>query len=284
MADMFRHWLVFWASLATVLTTFGIVPVQAGIFSTGKVVQIHPQDFVISQKYIHSSEQERDLTISYARSAYGILELNDTLPAYMTAEYTLAPFTASGLARQPKGTWIANTTLYSLDVHCEEGRPTIDSDSERPACISSDGCSVVDGDFNNQTIGDLPLLNSGVFPNPHIHVKTFSAVHLGRHNYDDGCYYGERREWVSLDSACSTGFCLLHWERHILFSFCSEQSEGGRFIKPHDDCVLWTIVLRAAGSSNRGCPHQNLHRHCRLRREASLDARALQCYYFRPNA
>jgi hypothetical protein len=205
MADMFRHWLIFWASLATVLTTFGIVPVQAGIFSTGKVVQIHPQDFVISQKYIHSSEQERDLTISYARSAYGILELNDTLPAYMTAEYTLAPFTASGLARQPKGTWIANTTLYSLDVHCEEGRPTIDSDSERPACISSDGCSVVDGDFNNQTIGDLPLLNSGVFSNPHIHVKTFSAVHLGRHNYDDGCYYGERREWVSLDSACSTG-------------------------------------------------------------------------------
>jgi hypothetical protein len=63
MADMFRHWLVFWASLATVLTTFGIVPVQAGIFSTGKVVQIHPQDFVISQKYIHSSEQERDLLL-----------------------------------------------------------------------------------------------------------------------------------------------------------------------------------------------------------------------------
>jgi hypothetical protein len=109
----------------------------------------------------------------------------------MAAECTLAPFTASGLARQPEGTWIANTTLYRLGVHSEEGRPTINSNSERPACISS----VVDGDFNNQTIGDLPLLNSGVFSNLHIRVKTFSAVHLGRHNYDDGYYYGERREW-----------------------------------------------------------------------------------------
>jgi hypothetical protein len=192
---MQRHWLVFWASLATVLTTFGIVPAQASIFSTGKVDQVHPQDFVVSQKYIHSSEQERDLTISYARSAYGILGLNDTLPAYMTTEYTLAPFTASGLAGQPKGTWTANTTLYSLDLYCEEGRSGIDAVFKLPAHLSSNGCSVVDDDFNNQTIGALPLSDSGVRGNPHFRIKTFSAIYLGRHNYNDHYYYGERREY-----------------------------------------------------------------------------------------
>jgi hypothetical protein len=114
---MFKHWPVFWVSLATVLTTFGIAMVQGGIFSVkqqkgppscccslivdivdtltsspGTIAQIHPHDFVVSRKYIYDSEQERDLTISYARSTFGILKLNDTLPAYMTTEYTLAPF------------------------------------------------------------------------------------------------------------------------------------------------------------------------------------------------
>jgi hypothetical protein len=201
---MYRHWLVFWASLATVLTTFGIVPVQAGIFSTGKVVQIHPQDFLVSQKYIHSSDQERDLTLSYARSAYGILELNDTLPAYMTTEYALAPFTVAGHTLQAKGMWTANTTLYSLDVYCEEGRPGF-TEFQVPAYISSNGCFVVDRGFNNQTAGALPLSDSRIRSNPHLRIKTFSAAYLGRHNYNDHDYYGERREDASLPLACDTG-------------------------------------------------------------------------------
>jgi hypothetical protein len=201
---MCRHWLVFWASLATVLTTFGIVPVQAGIFSTARVVQVHPQDFVVSQKYIHASDQERDLTLSYARSAYGILELNDTLPAYMTMEYTLAPFTASGGTRRAKGTWTANTTLYSLDLHCEEGRSGFSADFKAPAHFSSNGCFMVDGDFNNQTTDGPPKSITQVL-DPQLRVKTFSAMYLGRHDYYDHYYYGERRDSVTLPLACNTG-------------------------------------------------------------------------------
>ncbi|OAL51004.1 hypothetical protein IQ07DRAFT_672697 [Pyrenochaeta sp. DS3sAY3a] len=153
------HWIVFWASLAAVLTTFGIVPLQAGIFSTTKVTQTSPASFIVSQKFIHTSEQEAKLTLSYTQSAYGIVSLNDTLPPFMALNYTLAPFTALSSERDSNSTWTAETMLYGYDGQCEEAIIGFNEDGD--TFHSSDGCDV----------------------------KSFSAYYMGSYSlYDD--YYG----------------------------------------------------------------------------------------------
>jgi hypothetical protein len=116
---VYSHWLTFWASLATVITTFGIVPLQAGIFFVAKITPTYEQDFLVSTKFIPASAQADALTLGFAQSVYGILIFNDTLPPFMTHTYTLAPFTAlesSARSGTWSGTWTADTTLYTMDL------------------------------------------------------------------------------------------------------------------------------------------------------------------------
>jgi hypothetical protein len=166
----------------------------------------------VSEKYIHSSEQKSLLAIAYAQSAYGILILNDTLPAYMTRDDVLAPFTALGLARRPNSTWTANTTRHSLEVDCEEARLDIGGELGMGTVYrSSDGCSIgldelsndivgsgldesnneITGfrrlnNFNNETLGALPTASAS-----YIHINKLPAAYPGyRHlDYNSGVAY-----------------------------------------------------------------------------------------------
>jgi hypothetical protein len=95
------------------------------MFSTGKAIHTYPHVFAISQDFIHSSQQKDLMGIGYAQSVYGILNLNDTLQPFTTLDYALAPFTAPGLADGQNSTWTVNTTLYSLDLQCEEPENTV---------------------------------------------------------------------------------------------------------------------------------------------------------------
>jgi len=113
---------VFWASLATVLTTFGVVPLQAGIFSTRPITRDFVQNFDTSDDFIHSSMQERAMILSYAQSVYGILELNETMPAFTTRNYTLRPFTTQDLIPSTGDSWTARTIMYSMDLECEKAQ------------------------------------------------------------------------------------------------------------------------------------------------------------------
>ena len=190
---MYRHWLVFWASFASVLTSFGVVPLQAGIFSTRSMVRNFPQDYAVSDGYIHSSIQEQALTLSYAQSAFGILKLNETLPAFTTRNYTLKPFTASGRAPVPEDSWTVNTVLYSMNLRCEKAEIAgkingtvieqktvlyaVPGDNDPPQyeekienvthTITSDagfnsstGCYISRATFNNNTSGEQVMVNS----------------------------------------------------------------------------------------------------------------------------
>lgn len=66
-----------------------------------------------------ASQQQTRLTLGFAQSVYGILELNQTLPSFMTRDYVLRPFTLEG---EPEfGTWSTKTTMYSLDLDCHDG-------------------------------------------------------------------------------------------------------------------------------------------------------------------
>ncbi|KAF1996249.1 hypothetical protein P154DRAFT_566157 [Amniculicola lignicola CBS 123094] len=109
-----RHWLVLCTSLSTVLLTFGVIPIQAGIFSSTQVSRTVKADFVLSANTLHVSNQ----STGYTGSVYNIATFNETLPPYMTRDYVLRPFTAIEDDTTLNTTWTAQTTLYSLDLNC----------------------------------------------------------------------------------------------------------------------------------------------------------------------
>jgi hypothetical protein len=113
------------------------------------------------------------MTIDWAQYTYGILNLNDTLQPFTTREYALVPFTAPGLAEKQNSTWTVNTTLYSLDVHCEE--PLQYFGKFGPAYNSSAGCTVETGTFGTEIVGTLSNNNTPTDLAPWLGVKPFSS-------------------------------------------------------------------------------------------------------------
>jgi hypothetical protein len=182
---------------------------QAGIFSTKSIIRNFPQDYAVSDDYIHSSMQEKALTLSYAQSAYGILKLNETLPAFTARNYTLKPFTASGRAPFAEESWTVNSVLYSMDLRCEKAEIAgqnnstmieqktvlyaLPGDDDPPRYIektenvthtitsdagfnSSTGCYMSQATSNNNTDGEQVKVNSKPVPQRY---GTFSASFTG---------------------------------------------------------------------------------------------------------
>ncbi|KAF2705868.1 hypothetical protein K504DRAFT_459953 [Pleomassaria siparia CBS 279.74] len=179
-----RHWPVFFASFSVVIVSWGIVPVQSGIFSTTTVTRTFPSRFEVSTNFIPASQQEERITTRYAQSAYGIVMLNETLSPYTTRDYILAPFRSLDAESQRIGNWTAPTTLYSLDMQCEEATATVKVDSPQSTVTvynSTSGCSFELPPLGNQTVGlPPPLLH--LLPNASAGIwntKEFSAVYVG---------------------------------------------------------------------------------------------------------
>jgi hypothetical protein len=129
-----------------------------------------------------ADQQERHLGIRYAQSTYGITVLNETLPPYMTLNYTLAPFLPSENARHQSneaGEWTAPTTLYSLDLYCEPAIP-IQSGSFN----SSWGCTMPVGLDGNITVGDMAMEGSPVGA-----AKKFIGMYAGYASNGLATYY-----------------------------------------------------------------------------------------------
>ncbi|KAF2745023.1 hypothetical protein M011DRAFT_470037 [Sporormia fimetaria CBS 119925] len=115
------HWAVFWAGTAVLLVTWGFVPIQAGIFTTDTIAKVVDHTAQQSTGFVPAGVQNTTLGLRFAQSAYNIIWLNESLPAYMTRDYVLAPFRVQGV--QTLGvdeTWTARTNLYSVDVECEQ--------------------------------------------------------------------------------------------------------------------------------------------------------------------
>jgi len=91
-ADAFRHWAVSWGSLCTVFVTWGLVPLQVGLFTTESITRTSPTIFANSVGFIPASKQPKSIAGRYIHSAHGIIWLNETLPPFMTRDYVLAPF------------------------------------------------------------------------------------------------------------------------------------------------------------------------------------------------
>jgi hypothetical protein len=151
------HWPVFWASFAVVLVTWGLVPVQAGIFSVRTVTRSTNTTFSVSTSSMPIQQQATTLTFQYAQSTKGIVSLNETLPEFMDRSYTLAPFRPSielDMSSQGKGVWTAPTTKYSLDLSCED--VSHKSDNSTRIFYTSGGCNFTQGLDGNLTKGSSP--------------------------------------------------------------------------------------------------------------------------------
>jgi hypothetical protein len=178
---------VFWASFAVVLVTWGLVPTQAGIFSVRAVTRTTNTTFAVSTSSMPFEKQATSLTFRYMQSTYGIAALNETLPPYMTRNYTLAPFEPSVSTHDDitgQGTYTAPTTMYQLDLTCEDASHKADN-SREIFFASSSGCnaSVSLGLNGNETIAD------NAFQSDVLSVKKYIGKYVGYHNGGFADYY-----------------------------------------------------------------------------------------------
>ncbi|KAF7568719.1 repeatdomain containing protein [Pyrenophora tritici-repentis] len=194
-----RHWPVFWASIAVVLVTWGLVPTQAGIFSVKQVTRTTNATFAFSNSSVPSVEQARTLTLRYAQSTYGIAALNETLPPFMARNYTLRPFAQTGASldadasgKTPnRSTWTAATTMYFMDLYCENVSHKADN-SEDVFFVSNSGCNFTLGLTGNLTRGENP--NQGMEGDT-LSIKKYMGMYVG---YSDPNGFSD----YSLDWAC----------------------------------------------------------------------------------
>jgi len=194
-----RHWPVFWASIAVVLVTWGLVPTQAGIFSVKQVTRTTNATFAVSNSSVPAVEQASTLTFRYAQSTYGIATLNETLPPFMARNYTLRPFTrinpsadADGSGKSAyQSTWTAPTTMYFMDLYCENVSHKADN-SKKIFYASNSGCNFTLGLNGNLTIGENP--NSSMDGNT-LSIKQYTGMYVGYSDPDGFASY-------SLDQKC----------------------------------------------------------------------------------
>jgi hypothetical protein len=138
---------------------FGIVPAQAGIFTVQTITQARNTSFAVSTFSIPFADQASNLTLRYAHSTYGIVALNETLPPFMTRNYTLRPFKTSTPVNHESvyktGTYTAPTTMYYSDLYCENVSHKGD-DLNISSYTSKRGCVTVRGLDGNQTMNENP--------------------------------------------------------------------------------------------------------------------------------
>ncbi|KAL1302884.1 hypothetical protein AAFC00_003211 [Neodothiora populina] len=115
-----RHWPVFFASLAVVLITWGLTPLQSAIFATETVIRNSTHAAAVSKEFLSLADQGSLLTSSYTQSCYSIAWQNETLPPFMSRDAMLAPFgfTETPPVIEKSETWTAHTRMYSVDITC----------------------------------------------------------------------------------------------------------------------------------------------------------------------
>jgi hypothetical protein len=141
--------------------------------------------FAVSTYSMPVEKQEASLTFKYGQSAYGIATANESLPMYTARNFTLAPFKSAdheGESLQ-KGTQTAPTTMYTLDLECENASHKADN-STRISYLSNGGCNITDlGLDGNLTVGE----NTSQYKS--LETKQYTGMYIGYHNAGLASYY-----------------------------------------------------------------------------------------------
>ncbi|CAK4033135.1 Hypothetical predicted protein [Lecanosticta acicola] len=202
-----KHWSVLTASLITILVFWGLTPTQAGIFAVRTVKIDTRANATYSTDYTPISKQG-NLTSIYAQSVYNIAWLDETLPPFMTRSYALSPFGPSmaTTANQTASNFTGLTTLYSIDVLCEEA--TLWNRSGTWRYNSSTGCSFTGPRYRPNGGTDLS--------------KPFDTIYVGYQNEDGFADY-------DLSSDCGPEFFHLffvRWSKSTPLAIKSAQEPG----------------------------------------------------------
>jgi hypothetical protein len=230
--NLCRHWPVFWASVAVVLVTWGLVPTQAGIFSVRSVTRTANMTFDVSTYSMPVEKQATDLTSRYAQSTYGIVALNETLPPYMARNYTLAPFKPrhDQAHELSHGTYTAPTTMYFVDLDCddashsaEESRRVYDRNSSGSVRIyksKKGGCYTSSGPTGNHTVGDQSSSGGGAA----LVIKQYIGQYIGFHSGNLADYYlGSGEQSACPESTNNTFFAA--FSKSKVYTFQSPRVE-----------------------------------------------------------
>ncbi|KAI4937671.1 hypothetical protein J4E85_000106 [Alternaria conjuncta] len=191
-----RHWPVFWASLAVVLVTMGLVPTQAGIFSTQTITRNATSPFDQSTAFMPARNQASNMTLRFAQSTYAIAAQNETLTQYMARNFTLAPIRPKAISPHASishGNWSAPTTMYSVDLYCEPAIFSRNSARNGLVANSTNGCS-----FHLGLDGNITMGGNKAWPGRTVlNNKEFTAMYVGYWNPLGFADY-------SLDNYCPT--------------------------------------------------------------------------------
>ncbi len=119
-----RHWAVFLAGFTIVFITWGIVPLQSAIFSTGTVLRTRTSPSRNPDVLLPVSNQSYALTSQLFKTAYGISWLEQRTPEFTTRGYALTPFRASILSVDglESETWTSETQMYYTNLTCKPPR------------------------------------------------------------------------------------------------------------------------------------------------------------------
>ena len=179
-----RHWPVFVSSCGLVLVAWAITPLQAAIFATHTIDRTVETPMRVSNSYLTLDDQASQVTANYTYSVYGITWLNERLPLWMTRQAALASFQPiTQLTTGMTENWMAETTLYSVDVNCEPAdlkNVTEDSIANKAYTklyyTSTHGCRIPYpyGPEGKDIVGEEGLSE----------VKQFSALYAGYQNHD----------------------------------------------------------------------------------------------------
>jgi hypothetical protein len=196
-----RHWAVLVGSLATVLTSWGLTPVQAGIFATSTVNVTNNVSMMRSTTYLAVSQQASSLSAQSAYSVANILWLNETLPPYMNREFIVTPFGLLDKTEKPSASitesWTSTSVRYGVNITCEEPMKWRNQILNETYLNSTWGCSI-------------PIVQPGLGFNDS---EPYSGAYIGWSDTDG-----------SADYSLSSGYCpsneshsfLIQWAKVLV--------------------------------------------------------------------
>jgi hypothetical protein len=158
-------------------------------------------------------EQATSLTFRYQQSTYGIAALNESLPRYTTRNYTLAPFeplNQTGDSFEGRGTYNGPTTMYQLDLTCEDAsRKAVNNPDTRIFYNSSTGCHSLEGLTGNTTMNYDENSDELFF-------KEFVGRYVGYHNGGSADWYLS----TSCPTTANTTFYAGFGRTKVCFTLC----------------------------------------------------------------
>ena len=118
-----RHWAVFLAGSITILVGWGITPLQSGIFTVAHIARTTAMHVHSVSSLAPLSSQMDDLQIEFMYKTYGVLWLDEGMPAFTTRDAGLVPFTLEDKpSTNAKAKWTSQSTAYSTELRCTLAR------------------------------------------------------------------------------------------------------------------------------------------------------------------